>query len=331
VDRFKRILRRHHSFIWVITAALFFAGSAVIVSAFSIEKLNVTEEGDFIVEPGKMEAFINPGDTITKYVTVTSRSKTRVEFSLSVEDFIGSRDPNNPVLILEGERSPRSFKDHVKADTNAFGLEFGEKITIPITVTAPGTTEPGGYFIAILISNAPSQLATSSSASETGAGARIVSRVGSLMFIRVNGPAEEAGQLTDFKVQGPARLLHQSQPNGFEILYENTGTVHLVPYGIIDVKNIFGKTVSTLPINAYFSLPDSVRYRQIEWASKGFRLGRYSATLNLHRGYDDLVDTKKIAFWIIPWKFILIFVVAIAIVVTLVYFITTRFEFRRKK
>jgi hypothetical protein len=105
--------------------------------------------------------------------------------------------------------------------------------------------------------------------------------------------------------------------------------VHLVPHGTIELKNIFGKTIETLPIDAYFSLPHSVRYREIKW-DPGFLLGRYTAHLALDAGYDNKVDTAKIAIWIIPWKYIGIFAGIVFVIFSIFYYIKSNFEFKRK-
>lgn len=316
----------------LITAAVFLSGFFSVYAerayAYNVENLSVTDNNDFIVEPGKMETFINPGDTVQKYVAVTSRIKGTTDFEVEVEDFIGSRDPNNPVVILENEKSPYSFKDNVKPEIVKFSLAFGQKITIPVTISAPFDAAPGGYLTSILISNAP-QKDKEASSSQTVTAAKIISRVGSLFFIRVNGPAHEDGKLSDFKVDGPQKLFYETNPTGFQVLFENAGTVFLIPYGNIEVKNMFGKTVASLPVEAYYSLPNSLRYREIAW-NGGYGFGRYTATITLHRGYGDAVDTSTIVFWVLPWKFLGIAFGSIVVIISVVYYITSRFEFRRK-
>jgi hypothetical protein len=103
-----------------------------------------------------------------------------------------------------------------------------------------------------------------------------------------------------------------------------------VPYGTITIRNIFGKTVEVLPVNAYFALPDATRYREVSW-NEGFGLGRYTAHLSLYKGYGTEYAESTVALWIMPWKMLLLILLSIIIIVTIGYYLSTRFEFRRKK
>lgn len=301
-----------------------------LISAYTISSVTAQEQGDFVLGPGKQEIIADPGETITKYITVTNRINQTVEFKVGVEDFIGSHDANTPVILLGDDTSPYSFKDKIKPEVDTFSLKFGERIVLPIEITIPENAQPGGYYASVLISSLPAK-ETDQASDVTASKTKIISRLGSLFFIRVRGPVNENGQLEDFKIQGPRNIIYPTAPGGFEILFENKGTVHLVPYGLITIRNMLGKTVARLPVDAYFSLPDSLRYREIVWTDPGFHLGRYTATLELNRGYGDIIDTKKVAFWVIPWKILIPIVVIVVSISLVIYYISTRFEFRRKK
>lgn len=299
------------------------------VHAATISSITAEDRGDFVMGPGKVEVVGDPGETVIRYITITNRINQTVSFNVEVEDFIGTRDAITPVVLLGSDKSPYSFRDFVKPETNEFTLKFGERITLPVEIAIPADAQPGGYYTSVLVSNAPS-LEEASSTQSTSGKTKIVSRIGSLFFIRVKGPVEEAGYLQDFKIQGQKRVIYPKAPDGFEILFENTGTIHVVPYGLVTIRNMLGKTVAQMPVDAYFALPQSLRYREINWTEPGFLLGRYTATLELNRGYGDIVDTQKIAFWVIPFKILITIVLVILVLSLIIYYIMTRFEFRRK-
>ncbi len=303
-----------------------------LARAYEITTVQVTNQNDFVLEPGKTELFLDPGESVTKFVSVTNRINRTIEFLIAPEDLTGSDDPTRPVVLLGEETGPYSLKNFIKPEISKFKLKPGEKITIPVTISIPEDAEPGGFYGALIISNEPSKT-PDQSISETQSQTRIISRLASLYFIRVNGQVKESGKLDDFKTLGPQRLFNESKPDGFEFSYVNDGRVHLVPYGIITIKNITGRVITTLPIDAYFALPNSTRYRAINWEDEAprFYLGKYTATLSLNRGYGDITDEKTISFWVIPWKVLVLVLVIILVVVTALYFIMTRFEFRRKK
>ncbi len=310
----------------VLSAILFFGQSAIA----AVDRTFITTQdfNDFAVEPGKTEIFLNPGEHVTKQISITNRINKTVDFILSAEDLVGSDNSQQPIKLLGNERGPYSIKDFIKPEISTFSLKFGERITIPVDISVPTNVEPRGYYGALIVTNNP-EIGPNSKPTEVEGKTRLVSRIGSILLVRVNGKGKEEGSLSDFKVIGPSKAFYEKRPEGFEIAYKNTGNVHLVPYGTITIKNIFGKSIEVLPVNAYFALPDSIRYHEVSW-KQGFGLGRYTANLSLYKGYGTEYAESKVAFWIIPWKILLMVLVGIILIVTIGYYIATRFELRRK-
>ncbi|MFA5095045.1 MAG: hypothetical protein WC447_00025 [Candidatus Paceibacterota bacterium] len=296
--------------------------------AYTKTNVGVTVQNDFVVEPGKTEVFLNPGEKMVKNISVTNRVDKAVRFKLTTEDFVGTNDPNQPVLLMGDTNSPYSLKDFIVPEITEFSLEFGEKITIPVTISVPLNAEPRGYYGALIISNDPDKLENDTT-KETEGKTRIISRIGSLFLLKINGEGKEEGKVEDFKLIGPEKIFYSQRPEGFEIAYKNTGNVHLVPYGTITIKNIFGKVLNTLPVDAYFVLPDSIRYREVKWTD-GFSLGRYTANLSLNKGYGNQYENIDLAFWVLPWKILLIGFVSLFLIIALIYYFLTRFELRKK-
>ena len=315
----------------IILGALFlgifsFVGYAL---AFEKTKIDIKPQNDFVVEPGKTEIFANPGETVTKNITITNRIGKTVKFKLTTEDMIGTSDPLSPIRLLGDEVGPYSVKNFIQPEINEFSLDLGEKITIPVKVSIPLDAEPRGYYGALIVSNEPDVIESEQS-TQTEGKARLISRIGSLFLLRINGEGKESGNLEDFKIIGPKQSFYENRPSGFEIAFKNTGNVHLVPHGLITIRNILGKTIGEIPVDAYFSLPDSVRYREVLWEA-GTGIGRYTANLSLYPGYGNENQELSIAFWIIPWKILIATFIGLVIFISLVYYILTRFELKKKK
>ncbi len=296
--------------------------------AFQITKADILPENDFVVEPGKTEIFLNPGETITKNITITNRIDKNIKFKLTTEDMVGTNDILSPVKLMGDERGPYSLKDLILPEITEFSLDLGEKIVIPVEIRAPLDVEPRGYYGALIVSNEPEVMGEGDTKEVEGT-ARLVSRIGSLFLLRINGEGKESGSLEYFKVSGPDRTFYSKKPSGFEILFKNTGNVHLVPYGKITIRNFLGKTVGEIAVDAYFSLPDSLRSRDVIW-QEGFGLGHYRADLSLYPGYGNEDITSSISFWIIPWKILIVSFVGLIFFVSVVYYILTRFEIKKK-
>lgn len=310
-------------------------GWITVVSAACMLMMGVTAEaatttqrdlepnGDFIIGPGKTEISVEPGETATRVITVTNRTGETNTFDVELEDFTAATGTSDAVELLGDQRGPASLKDLLEPELDQFTLEQGEEITFSVDVAVPEEAEPGGRFGAVIISNAPDE-------SEEGT-ARVTTRLASLFLVRVEGDVTEEGQLADYRIAGPSSVFFDdSGPSEFEVLFENTGNVHLTPYGQITIENMFGQAVKTLPIDAYFALPESTRYRAIENDDSGFRIGRYTANLQLNRSYGDNVDRATVSYWVIPWRVLLIALVVIFLISALVRWFKNTFELRRK-
>ena len=267
------------------------------VFAFEKTQLQLKDQdknNDFVVEPGKTEIFLNKGETVTKNIIVTNRINKPINFRLSTEDLVGTNDASTPIVLMGDSVSPYSLKNFIKPEISEFTLNFGERITIPVTVSVPIDAEPRGYYGALIVSNEPDKQLDENS-SETQGKTRIISRIGSLFLVKINGEGKEEGKLQSFKITGPEKSFYEKKPASFEIAYENTGNVHLVPYGKITVRNLLGMGVAEVPVDAYFVLPNSTRYREVLWSSNAFLFGRYTANLSFYKGYGNEYQDAKIS------------------------------------
>lgn len=294
---------------------------ALVADAYVIESIETATSKDFVVGPGKIEMTIEPGQSKTAEIRVSNRLGTPHTFRVEIEDFTGSRNPQETVLLLGNERGPYTLKDYISVPEMTFTLESGQRAVIPVTVSIPTDAEAGGKYGSVLISTLADRTTGENS------GAAVVSRIGTLFFVTVPGEERREGELREFSATEGAYADHG--PIHFRLLYENKGSMHLNPYGEIRVRNILGKEVGAVYLEPWFALPDSLRLREVTWDSP-FLFGKYTATASINRGYDNVIDTLEYSFWVIPWKIVLAFFAIVVIFVLIVRFAFTRFEIRRK-
>lgn len=291
---------------------------------FKTEKISGNiQVGDFVVGPGRTEISVAPGETFIQEITITNRISDNRTFRLEVEDITGSKDGSSAVSLTGDVRGPYSIRDYISFPEDSFVLKLGERARVPVTVSVPADAEPGGYYGSVLVSTIqPSPDGESTSRSP------IIARVGSLFFLTVEGDIEREGKTLDISTVGN-KWWYEKGPIDLGILYENTGSVHVNPYGEVSVTNIFGEEVGFVELEPWFVLPNSLRVREIKW-DREFLLGRYTATAKINRGYDDIVDEVTVSFWVMPWKFVAgVFAVLFVIIFLLRLFFRT-FEFKRK-
>ena len=296
------------------------------ISAYSIEKLNFSNEGDIVVGPGKTELSLDPGQDSTQEIIVSNRSGATKIIDISVEDFQGTDNPNETIQFLGTGKSPYSLKDYVKPETNQITLNFGERLRLPVVISVPKTAAPGGLYGAVMVS--ASNIDESNNSGQSGAASgkvKIITRVASLFFITVKGDTISDGSLKDFKTE---KGFYESGPINFNITSQNNGSIYLSPYGTIEVRNILGQKIDERQVDPWFVMPASTREREIKWNSN-FLFGRYTATLLMNRGYKDVVDSKSISFWVIPWKIISIILIGLILVIWFFVWVLSHLQWRK--
>lgn len=294
---------------------------------FQIEKLNGDNlaVGDFVVGPGRAEIEAKPGETVVTYISVANRVSDNRTFEITVEDVAGSEDGDSAAVLLGDEVGPYTLKDYISFPEKTFTLNLGERARIPVTITIPKDAQPGGLYGSVLISTVRSD-----GGEVDGQMTRspIVARIGTLFFVTVPGEVVRSGEVKSLSLLNN-KWWYEKGPISLTVAYENTGSVHLNPYGELRIKNFFGEEVGFVELEPWFALPKSIRSRDITW-DREFLLGRYVATVAINRGYDDVVDTRSVVFWVLPWKIVAsVFLVIFILVFCLRFFFRT-FEFKRK-
>jgi len=298
-----------------------FAAMAIVsllplrAGAFQIQKIaGAPAAGDFVLDATKVELQLDPGASASRVLFLTNRTGNDLNFSVSVEDFSASDKQDENIELLGAAAGSYSLKDFIKPEISSFTLKKGERISLPITVAIPPNAQPGGLYGAVIFS---AQLPDNRSSSSN---IRVIPRLASLFFVRVNGNVLESGALRDFAV---SRSFSLGGPLAFEFNYKNSGSVYLNPYGELDITDIFGRKIYSRPIPPYFVMPGAIR-QQIEPFETGARWGAYTATLKLNRGYGNQIDQKSLYFFILPWQYIVGIVAALILIAWLVWRISRR-------
>jgi hypothetical protein len=120
---------------------------SVRVDAITVENLPDNKVyNDFAVGPGKIEMELEPGQTGTFDLMISNRLGTEKSFSLDIEDFKGTDDPNKAVELLGNEKGPYSLKNFVRVEKQTVQIEHAKRVRVPVSVSIPKNAEPGGLY-----------------------------------------------------------------------------------------------------------------------------------------------------------------------------------------
>lgn len=243
------------------------------------------------VGPAKIEFTANPGEILSFNLFIRNDNDWDSDYYLSVEGFT---DINGERKFFENPPE----KNWVELQEKVF-LKAKEDIQIPVKINIPKNAAPGGHFLTIWVSSG----APKKTAGEVG----IVSRVGALIFINVRGDTIYKASISKFD----AKRLVWNFPVKFVYSIKNEGNTYIRPTGSLDIKNIFGKEVATLPINPkeLQILPNTEKTLETEWQGQ-FAFGFYNAIFNINYGENNNLNFN---YWFVflNLKYLIIIIISI--------------------
>ncbi len=266
------------------------------------------------VSPLLTTIFLNKTQSSTQYITLFNNNPTPLTVSLEFSNFISKNQFGAPEFL--GFSKGRIQDPNLLIQSPTYiTLPSLKTIKVPLTIITSNNTSPGEYFIgafAVLkgktIQSAPASIATNSA-------------IGSLFLIRINGKVSETGYIQSFSA---TKDLFTGGPINFQTVFKDTGNVDLIPQGVIDIYNMFGKRVASVTFNKNRAivLPVGVNSRIYgsTWNPGSLDFGNFTAKLFLTYGTTTVTTIyESSSFWVIPlWLEILTIIIVILIITWLV-------------
>lgn len=296
-----------HRFLSTALALLVLGSVFAPAARAAIDPTNQTASQALEISPPVVNLSGNPGETVKTQISIRNVANVPLVVKGQVNDFVAADENGNPKLLLdEGEESPYSMKSWFSA-LSQLNLEPKKIENLTVTIAIPQNAAPGGYYSTIrFTANAPGV---------EGNGVALSASLGALILMQVKGDAQESlsiEQFTTIDSSGNDAWLFEGIPVNFLLRTKNDGNLHEQPVGQATVKDMFGNTIGLVNINLERRnvLPGSIRRFEapLDKAVIGDRMlfGRYTADLVVSYGANGEKATMTIAFWVIPWRLILI-------------------------
>lgn len=269
----------------------------------------------FSVSPPITELEANPGETLRADIRIQNTSEVNKVYAFTIQKFIPKGESGQQEFLPPTETD--GFPEWIYFDRAAVELEAGQSVNLPIVIRVPETAEPGGYYAAVLFSE-HADLSTGS--------VGIVPRTGSLFFLTVHGNLVKSVSIDSFQAS-PGASSHL--PVDFSVRLANDGNVHVQPEGEVRVRNMFGNTVASYPLNPTGGriLPASHRSYQVTWTKqaagpkhlfsgfaeewRNFGFGKYTA--EVMASVDGEPQHAQAVVWIWPWRTMALFTLIILV------------------
>lgn len=302
----------HRSFAAVVGVLLVLVSGVAPVAAQTTSSKTAPTANGFRVSPVRSELTIDKGKSQTISVSVENPSSVAVSAKAVVNDFVASDDESGtPRLILDNNApSPKnSFRDLVQAIPDV-QLAGGERKDVSVKITVPSTASSGGYYGAIRFLPA-----NNTNTSIVG----LTASVGTIVLVTVPGNLTQKLDLVQLSAAQNKKPKSFITSGNVEVLtrLKNSGDIHVQPFGRVNVKNMFGKTVASYEFNNNDPraniLPGSTRKFDDPLGKKTL-FGRYTIEANLgySQGGGELISSKAV-FWYVPtWALIALLVLVVA-------------------
>lgn len=256
-----------------------FFGFIFLFSPLAAHALSIT------VSPARQGVVVARGTTQRVFFTVTNNGDTPSAFSPLVEAFTINSETGRAVFGAKEEAV-----SWVRAFPESLEIKPKRKGTFFFDISVPRNTEVRSRYLALF--------AVQDSSSERGVA--IGSRVGSLLFLHIQGAVTE--QLTEVIFSSDKKITLSPRIT-IALVLKNIGTIHSAPRGSVVVTKK-GAVLREFPLNPTNKkvLPDGLW--QSSYSLDGLTLkntGKFDVSAIVQYGPDNQQFISRITLWYIPW------------------------------
>jgi len=306
----KKRLRQSNIIFGIIAAISVLSG--LVTTAASAQAPSAGAAQGIELSPALVELNADYGKTYTVTIKITNVTASDLSYTTSADDFNAADETGSPHILMDSNLPATASIRSWVATVPQFTLRAHQSKVITAQIIVPINAEPGGHYGVLRFSGKAPEL------KDTGVG--LSASAGVLLLVRVGLPSditEKASLASFFAAQsGKQSSFFEAGPVTFVTRIKNEGNIHVKPVGSIELRDMFGGLVSTIPVNGDKSnvLPSSIRRFEGEF-KKDWMIGRYDANLTLSYGTHGQAITNTISFWVIPYKLILVGLFILATVV----------------
>ena len=293
----------------------------LLVLLLSLLSSPTLAQGGIKVSPTKVDLVIGSGQMVEEVINVENQGDRVARIHVYAMDF--AIDKENSFAFYEPGHQSYSCARWLTLDEAEFDLTPGESKKVKVTVSVPDEVEPGGHYAALFFETAPVE-------NPPGVSVTIAGRIPSLFYLTIPG-------ITEADVFSDAEIVSLLLPGWLEkgpveagVMVRNTGNVHLTIAAKAYFSGFRGENIGELDLGQVVVLPRSERIMKGSWEKTPlFSKVKASVVIGYFDQQGELVNKTQTAdFWIIPWKLVVIIVVALGLVILLIRRLRKRYRLR---
>jgi len=260
-----------------------------------------------------VELAAEPGQVQKGILKVYNETDKDLSLTARIEPFKAGSEDGQPIYLLPQQKD--EYLSWFQLSQSTLKLSAKEAAIIPFEVVVPVSAVPGGYYAVVFWQELAEENKEVNNSTIQG-------KVGTLVFLQINGEFEESAIIKDFNLQSNKKV-YFSLPLNFFARLENTGNIHLYPKAEIEIKNFLGQTKKFEMANSQAAiLPQSIRrfetiypgdlssadflsLAQVEF--KNLFFGKLTAKVIFTYNDQNKSVSETISFWFFPWRLAVIF------------------------
>jgi hypothetical protein len=283
----------------------------------------------FSVAPSLVDLRADLGGTTSGEFMVQNTSEMKKTIYLDTNVFSDANEKGAPKF--EKAEHSSEFASWISFEKSIYTIAANSQVNVPFTVNVPTTAPAGGYYAAITVSEAPSEIVSTN-------GAVIQAVVAILCFLTVEGDSIES--LDIVSVESDISGFVSQLAGSTKVRMQNQGTIHLAPIGSVIVKDLFGREVQHIQLNSKEGriLPSSIReyevlhgeiqngyWREVKLQASNLAIGPMSLVVSTEYGSQAASDVEVISLFYLPWQ-LLSFVFFLVAILLALYRIAFHFQ-----
>jgi hypothetical protein len=258
-------------------------GLAFLILVFFIPRLVFASEENQVSLALDQTVFsfaAKPGEERNLEINVGNLVDKKQLVSLGIGDL--SIEENNRLNLIVTENSLFGMKDWIFAEDQKWIFEPKETKKIALKLKVPKDATVGSHYAGIFFRALPEIQG------ENFQNVLVGAQLGAYVLLNVDGAVIGGGKINNF--QAPVVAKEQTE---LKVEFENTGNIHYIPHGEIQVKNLLSQKTEKIEVEKHFVFPGKKYAFENNWQG-GSVFGIYSA-----RAY--FVDGNKVGHFSQRW------------------------------
>lgn len=316
----------------LITVFVLLVGTTLLAGSFSfISKIRAQESDQVTLtaipprEGDDGSLLLQPGEKKQIQIRVRNSSNQPLPVNSLATDFILDADGETPIPVTEETSNRWSLASWLTLAPQTQVLQPQETGVINVLIEVPEDALPGGHYAMITHEPNPTQLDGGQNGQNVESAAGISQRVGTLVYLIVDGPINEEAFIRDFTIPE----LTEYGPVPFSFVVENASDIHITPKTKVEFFNFLGNKVDEVVVGEKNVFPLMNRQFDGQW-EQIWGYGRYTALATMSYGTSGKIVMARTSFWLLPVKLVLAGLVALLVLIALLIIIRRQVKSRRE-